>query len=80
MVIKLVLNVLLSTLVLLLLRPGAIDMTEAGRALMRGEHADTGFVDTLLFPPIVSGTLLLVASALAVLTPWARTLWSVRRS
>lgn len=78
-VIKLALNVLLSTLVLILLRPGVIDMAEAGRALMRGEQADTAFVDTLMYPPIVSGVLLLVASALAVFTPWGRTQWSGRR-
>ena len=78
-VIKLALNVLLSTLVLLVLRPGTIDMAVAGRALLRGEPADTGFVDTLMFPPIVSGTLLLVASALAVFKPWGRTPWSAPR-
>ena len=58
--VKLVLNVVLVLLVLLLLRPG-LDAAAAG-----------GDVSSLVFPPVVSGTSLVVATVLAVYRPWGR--------
>ncbi|SEF08357.1 DUF2269 family protein [Jiangella alba] len=69
--VKLVLNVVLSTLVLVLLRPGVQEAAEQGRLLdtvadVRLEPGD------LLYPPIVSTSLLLVAFLLSVYKPWGR--------
>ena len=64
-VVKLALNLLLSMLVLVALRPGVNDMAEQARnqdpALNPGD---------LVFPPIVSPTLLMVAVVLSVFKPW----------
>ncbi|OZM83533.1 hypothetical protein [Pseudonocardia sp. MH-G8] len=67
---KLVLNVVLTLLVLLLLRPGLDEAAQAGR-LLAGDGAapDPG---NLVFPPIVSGVSLVVATVLAVYKPWGR--------
>jgi hypothetical protein len=73
--IKLVLNVTLVNLVLFLLRPGVGDVSEAARAaLLEGTAAPA--VGDLVFPPLVSSTLVLVAMALSVFKPWGR----IRRS
>jgi hypothetical protein len=69
--VKLVLNVLLSTLVLFALRPGVQEMAEQGRQL--GDGVDVlPAPGTMLFPPIVSTSLLLVAFLLSVFKPWGR--------
>jgi hypothetical protein len=68
--VKLVLNVVLTLLVLVLLRPGLDEAARVGRQLAGGGAAvDPG---TLVFPPIVSGTSLVIATALAVYKPWGR--------
>jgi hypothetical protein len=67
--IKLVLNVLLTALVPVALRPEVIEKAEQGRRFMAGEAASLAVGD-LIFPPIVSPTLLLVAFVLAVFKPW----------
>lgn len=69
--IKLVLNILLTTLVLVALRPGVIEAAEQGRRFAAGEPASLAVGD-LIFPPIVSPTLLLIATVLAVFKPWGR--------
>jgi hypothetical protein len=72
---KLVLNVVLTSLVVVLLGPAMDDAAEAGRRLADG--LPVGFDQSnLVYPPIVSGTSLLVATVLAVYRPWGR----VRRS
>lgn len=62
---KLVINLLLSTLVLIALRPGVAELADRGQ---------TGDLDVplgdVIFPPIVSPTLLIVAVVLAVFRPW----------
>lgn len=68
---KLVLNVLLSTLVLLALRPGVREAAEQGRLLDDGVDVLPAPGD-MVFPPIVSTTLLLVAYLLSVYKPWGR--------
>ncbi|WP_053207796.1 DUF2269 family protein [Jiangella muralis] len=69
--VKLVINLLLSTLVLLALRPGVKELAEQGRQFGDG----VGSLPTpgdMLYPPIVSTSLLLVAFLLSVYKPWGR--------
>ena len=73
--VKLALNLLLSSLVLLALRPGVYEAATHGDALAAGRPTDTS-VDQLAFPPIVSGVALVTATILAVYKPWGR----IRRS
>ena len=68
---KLALNVLLVALVPVALRPEVIEKAEQGRRFVSGEAASLAVGD-LVFPPIVSPTLLLVAFVLAVFKPWGR--------
>ncbi|TDE15740.1 hypothetical protein [Jiangella asiatica] len=75
--VKLLLNVLLSTLVLVALRPGVQEAAEQGRRLAAGEAATIQTSD-LVFPPIVSPTLLVVAFLLSVYKPWGRLRKSTR--
>ncbi|ADB33955.1 hypothetical protein Kfla_4939 [Kribbella flavida DSM 17836] len=70
-VVKLVLNLLLTTLVLIALRPGVNDMAEQARIQEAGGPAMAPASD-LIFPPIVSPTLLMVAVVLSVFKPWGR--------
>jgi hypothetical protein len=69
--VKLVLNVVLTLLVVVLLRPGLEEAAEVGRRLAAGAAAVAG-LSNLVFPPIVSGTSLVVATMLAVYKPWGR--------
>jgi hypothetical protein len=69
--IKLALNIVLTTLVLVALRPGVIEAAEQGRRFAAGEPASLAVGD-LIFPPIVSPTALLIAFVLAVFKPWGR--------
>jgi hypothetical protein len=73
--VKLVLNVALSTLVLFALRPGVDEVVARGDVLLDGGFVAPGVGD-LAFPPIVSTTALLIAIVLSVVKPWGR----VRRS
>jgi hypothetical protein len=67
--VKLGLNVVLAVLVWVLLRPGLEAAAEYGRQLSAAVPTD---VSTLVFPPIVSTSALVVATALAVYKPWGR--------
>ena len=69
--IKLALNILLTTLVLVALRPEVIEKAEQGRKFLAGEPASLAVGD-LIFPPIVSPSALLIAFVLAVFKPWGR--------
>jgi hypothetical protein len=69
--IKLALTIVLTTLVLVALRPGVIEAAEQGRRFAAGEPASLAVGD-LIFPPIVSPTALLIAFVLAVFKPWGR--------
>jgi hypothetical protein len=69
--VKLVLNVVLTLLVLVLLRPGLDEAAAAGRQLAAGTPIGVD-LSNLVFPPIVSGTSLVVATVLAVYKPWGR--------
>jgi hypothetical protein len=69
---KLVLNLLLSSLVLVLLAPGMPGVAEYGRLLAAGQLPPTQPIDFLVYPPTVSTTALLVAITLSVVKPWGR--------
>ncbi len=69
--VKLVLNIVLTLLVLVLLRPGLDEAAAVGRQLATGA-AVSADLSNLVFPPIVSGTSLVVATVLAVYKPWGR--------
>jgi hypothetical protein len=86
--VKLVMNVALSALIVLVLRPGMPDVAEHGRLLSEGAAAGPGLT-TLVFPPAVSLIALTAAVVLSVTKPWGRTsswsselstrqLWTVR--
>jgi hypothetical protein len=69
--VKLVLNVVLCTLIVLALQPGMSAVGAYGRALTDGQDP-TGDVANLFFPPAVSLTALSLAVVLAVFKPWGR--------
>ncbi|MDQ0894900.1 hypothetical protein [Agromyces ramosus] len=68
---KLVLNVVLVTLVVLVLAPGTSALSGAALDSLAAGTAPT-LPSTLVFPPIVSSTAVIVAMALAVFKPWGR--------
>jgi hypothetical protein len=68
---KLALNVVLTGLVPLALRPGLSGLSDLGRELAAG-HLVTASVGNMIYPPIVSPAALLVAVVLAVFKPWGR--------
>jgi hypothetical protein len=70
--VKLFLNLLLTTLILVALQPGMPEVAEYGRSVSAGQPDGTD-VSQLFFPPIVSLTLLTFATALAIFKPWGRT-------
>lgn len=64
-VIKLFLNLLLSSLVLVSLRPGVAEIAD------RAEAGDVAVpIGDMIYPPIVSPTLLMFAVVLSVFKPW----------
>jgi uncharacterized membrane protein len=67
--IKLVLNIVLTALVLVALRPEVSKAAEQGRQFAADEPASL-VVGNLIFPPLVSPTALLIAMVLAVFKPW----------
>ena len=66
---KLALNVILTALVLVALRPEVAESAEQARRWLAGEPASLR-VEDLIYPPIVSPTALLIAMTLAVAKPW----------
>lgn len=69
--IKLVLNIVLTALVLVALRPEVTEAAGQGRQFAAGAPDSLG-VGNLIFPPIVSPTALLIAVVLAVFKLWGR--------
>ncbi|MPY78466.1 MAG: hypothetical protein GEV04_08205 [Actinophytocola sp.] len=69
--VKLVINVGMSALIVFALRPGIGDAAEYAGRLAAGDATAT-MPEDLIFPPIVSPTLLLIAFTLSVLKPWGR--------
>ena len=65
------LNLVLTALVLVALRPGVTEAAEQGRRFMAGAAALLAVGD-LIYPPIVSPSALLIALVLAAFKPWAR--------
>lgn len=69
--VKLAMSLLLSSLVIVLLRPGLHEATYYGRQLADGLPG-TFNSSWLLYPPVVSTSALLFAMVLAVFKPWGR--------
>ena len=69
--VKLALNLVLCTLIVLVLRPGMDEVAGYGRDLLSGSP-DSAAVSNLFFPPAVSLTTLTLATVLAVFKPWGR--------
>ncbi|HEY1094375.1 MAG TPA: hypothetical protein VGE61_06710 [Glycomyces sp.] len=80
---KLGINLLLTTLVLVLLRPvvaeAAAQVAQVDPTL-RDRLAGAGVDADLLYPGFVSGAFLLLATVLAVFKPWGRTPWAKGRA
>ena len=70
--VKLVVNAVLVTLVVLVLSPGLTTLADRGREALADGVAPT-VTATLVLPPVVSSTALLVAMTLSVFKPWGRT-------
>ena len=69
--VKLVLNVVLCTLILVALQPGLGEVAQYGRELAAGTATERDMTD-LFFPPIVSLSALTFATILSVAKPWGR--------
>jgi hypothetical protein len=67
--VKLVLNLVLCTLIVVALRPGMPEVVAHGQAIAAGAASDFDAA-LLFFPPAVSLVALTVATALAVFKPW----------
>jgi len=78
---KLVLNLVLTTLVVVLLRPGVNEAADLVAAATPGTipHELDQARSNLIFPPVVSITALTFATMLAVYKPWGRTKYGQRR-
>ncbi|TDC13317.1 hypothetical protein [Actinomadura bangladeshensis] len=77
--VKLVLNLILCTLILVALQPGMDEVNEYGRTFSAG-GPEPAFISNLFFPPAVSLTTLTFATVLAVTKPWGRIGRRSRRS
>jgi hypothetical protein len=69
--VKLVLNIILSSLVLVALRPTVIDAAGRAQDFLAGGAPELG-VGGLIFPPVVSTSALVFATVLSVFKPWGR--------
>ena len=69
--VKIAVNLILCTMIVLVLQPGVGEVGEYGRDLLTG-NPDSRNVSTLFFPPAVSLTTLALATTLGVAKPWGR--------
>jgi len=69
--VKLMLNLVLCTLIVVVLQPGMAEVGGYGRALLTGAP-DPAAVSQLFFPPAVWLTALTIATVLGVVKPWGR--------
>jgi hypothetical protein len=69
--VKLALNIVLTALVVVALRPEVTHQAAQARRALAGETV-TFDLTNLIYPPTVSPTLLLVAMTLSVVKPWGR--------
>jgi hypothetical protein len=69
--VKLALNLVLCTLILVILQPGMDEVAGYGQDLLTASP-DPAAVSNLFFPPAVSLTTLILATVLAVAKPWGR--------
>lgn len=68
---KLAINLVLTTLILVALRPGVAEAAEDGRRIDAGQMSQL-VVGDIVFPPIVAPTAVLLAMYLSVFKPWGR--------
>lgn len=75
---KLVMGIVLTVLVFVALVPGVNDLPTADSTVSAEAVRDTiGEATTgLLFPPVVSFTMLRIAAVLSIFKPWGRTPWT----
>jgi hypothetical protein len=71
---KLALNLLMSTLIVVSLRPGVGEAASIGERLMAGDMT-VSVPGDLLFPVVVAPSMLLTAYLLSIFKPWGRTGW-----
>ena len=69
--VKIAVNLVLCTMIVLVLQPGMGEVGEYGRDLLTSSP-DSDSVSTLFFPPTVSLTTLALATTLGVAKPWGR--------
>jgi hypothetical protein len=69
--VKLVLNLILTALALIALRPEVTQLAQQARQWVAGDPV-TFDLSNLIYPPIVSPALLLIAMTLSVVKPWGR--------
>ncbi len=69
--VKLALNLVLCTLIVVALQPGMAEVARYGQNLLTGAP-DPDAVSSLFFPPAVSLSTLTLATVLAVFKPWGR--------
>lgn len=82
-VVKLVITVALTIAVFVLLRPQAAQIVAEASEAGSAQRFLDGIGDArsgLLFPPVVSGTALLVATVVSIYKPWGMTRWGRRGS
>ncbi|MDR0343218.1 MAG: hypothetical protein LBI49_08860 [Nocardiopsaceae bacterium] len=77
--VKLLINIVLTGLVPVALRPAAASAAEYGRQLAAG-HLTAAAPTSIIYPPIVSPIALIIALVLAVYKPWGPLSASLRRS
>lgn len=70
--VKLALNLVLTSLVLVALRPGLAELADRSRAYLFGGAEVNLSPGDMVFPPIVSTSCVLLAMALAIFKPWGR--------
>jgi hypothetical protein len=70
--VKLALNLVLCTLILVALEPGMAAVARYGRELPAGGGEAPAEISSLFFPPAVSLTALTLATVLGVVKPWGR--------
>lgn len=74
--VKLCVNIVLSTLILVALRPGIDELSAYGSTVLAGGTPDPTDTGQMMFPPSVSLVALTIAVTLSVFKPWGR----IRRS
>lgn len=76
---KLIINLVLTTLIVIALQPGIDEVAARGADLVAGRTTDMAAGD-MVYPPVVSLVTLSFAVVLSVFKPWGRTRWGKRKA